>query len=200
VKQIVLFLVGIAALAGPANAQQSAIGDLSEFLFLVAEIGGNQWNVEYAYDSRTVKISSFGKIKGSDYGGGLPANNLADYPITICFRITSEPTEKRMQSLESLTQKKSDFVERMSDNVLGWSGYSKSRPQSLSKLEWAEYIEYAELKREVESLALPTHTFRSLYLVDVSQWHIRPSPDQSETGKEILAQRDEMLKLVTKFK
>ena len=96
-KQFLLLLVGIAALAGQANAQQSAIDDLSEFLFLVAQIGGNQWNVEYAYDSQSVKISSSGKIKGTDYGGGLPANNLADYPIQVCFRITSEPTEKRMQ-------------------------------------------------------------------------------------------------------
>ncbi len=199
-KQFLLSVIAVVAWASSVDAQQSANHDLADFLFSVSEIGGEEWDVSYAIDTRTIKIRSHGKIKGTDYSGGLPADNLADYPITISFRITSEPNADRIQSLELLTQKKSELVDRMSENVLGWSGYSKLRPRSLSKQEWAEYLKYAELEHQVELLALPTHTFRSLYLLDVSHWHIRPAPDQSDGSKKILAQRDEVLKLVTQIK
>ena len=198
-KSILAFLAVIAMFVSSSEAQQSNTEELSEFLFSATEIAGRGWSVVYAYDTRTVTLTSNGTIKGSDYSGGLPANHFAQYPVKISLRLTSKPTEKQKQNLMSLIQAKSDLVDQMSDNARGWAGYFKMRPSTLSKTEWAEYLKYAELRRQVESLAMPTHSYKSLYFVDISKWHIRPAADQSESGKQLLAQRDELLKLLTQF-
>ena len=199
-KLILVSLAAIAVFASSSEAQQSRAEELSEFLSSATEIAGQGWRVAYTYDTRTVTFTSIGTVKGTDYGGGLPNNNFAEHPIRISLRLTSQPTEKRKQNLKLLTQEKSDLVDRMSGNAKGWAGYSKMRPRTLSRPEWLEYLEYAELRRQVESLAMPTHTYKSLCFIDVSKWHIRPTADQSESGKQLLAQRVELLKLLTIFK
>ena len=198
-KLIFACIAAIAVFAGSSEAQQSTAEELSEFISSATEVAGSGWRVAYAYDTRTVTFISMGSVRGSDIGGGLPNGHFAEYPIRIPFRVTTKPTEKRRQALNSLSQTKSDLVDRMSDNAKGWAGYSKMRPASLSKSEWAEYLRYAELRQQVESLATPTHSFKSLYFVDVSKWHVRPARDQSESGKQLLAERDELMKLLTRL-
>ncbi len=89
-----------------------------------------------------------------------------------------------------------EYERGMSDNVMGWAGRSKIRPWSLTKAEWAEYLKFAEQRRQIDLLAMPTHRFKSLYLIDVSHWHIVPAQKQSASGRQLLAERKALMKLV----
>lgn len=201
-KLVVCFFVGLAVAASSCCAQESTIEELSELISSASEVAGTGWRIAYAYDTRTVTMISKSTIRGTEEGDfGFPDGdeNVAEYPIRISFKLTLKPTEKRVQALKSLTQQKSDFRDGMSLRARGWAGLAKFKPKLMTQGEWAEYLEYTELQRQIESLAMPTHTYNSLHLIDLSEWHIRPATDQSKSGKRLLAQYDQLRKLMVPY-
>ena len=196
-KSFLAFIAIFFSASSSSSAQETQSDELAELIGLVTKSTGTRWHVSYAHEARTVTFSSHGTVRGSDYSGGLPRNNVGDYSIQMVFQLTQKPTEKRIQELQALTNREQKAYERMSNNARAWAGYSKARPKRLSQKEWGEYLHYAELHRRVELLAKPTHSFMSLYLIDVSKWYVEVKKEQTSAAKQLLEDQKKILGLLT---
>jgi len=192
------FFVLLVGFARFSNGQEYSTTELAEFIHSVTEIGGERWRIEYAEDTKTVCLVSAGTFKGQDRSSGSREGQFNDLHVRIKLRLTDAPTKQRKDQYDELERLLSDRRIALSPRVSDYAGYSKSRPVKLTRKEWVEYLDYAELKRKVKESRMATHKYMSLNFVDLSNRWVEPHVDQVPAAKQLLADREQLFKLLTK--